>query len=1841
VLSLAARIVVSAFAVSVAMLTASAHASGPVVQQREPGDELIAHRYEAPAGTGPQKLTLVSRPAVDWTTLTLLDFDRDERPDGMVRAYWNSPTQRVIWSVWRLTPDAMAEPLAMGGGRRCLTPVDGETALRTGVAGQVALEKRSHSWAVTIEARFDQAFGELARFQPRMSTVASTAARAPGSEHAARDYLPNAAGPASGDTVCSGLVGRTYSAGLLLNPGRGTDRGQATAAATRRQAMPDRAGDVGAGEPDLLEAAIEQWDALESTGDVTLDAPPSTFRAVHPADLLLTFGPGGPAASATYLVGEGSDAPLGLVTTSPSDDAVDVELHSALAGLRGRRCYPRSGWGSEVLRVRLPLNERRTVRIPLDRVLGAPDAFRWVATTAPGALAEPDFAPDIAGEAAAQCKHEDADGTILDPARFVRMDTSLPSPSLQATPAEPVPGQPVTLTAAGGTGYRFDLRGSGLFDAADGRGERTDVYDRPATARVFVTDADGSGGMATVKISPGNPRPVAKFTALTEAPYVLDENGPTITWRDHSTDDGPLEREWTLTSPRQADPAHADGGEFTYTFAPGDHGDWTLRLKVTDEGGATDTITRTFRVVQPPVAIIEAHTQPHPATLGGDVRVLAQAAADGSLGSETPLRWEWKMDPLLPALGWNVWTVPWLEFRPQLAAVHSLQLRVRDADGRVSAPASLELPVRGQDELPPTARLTTSPAQPRSGETEVILDASASVVHNPDGSTEPATWFRYDFGDGTPIVTTGDPVVRHVYAGSGAYTAKVVAVDIRPGRPWVSDPATTLVEVVPGATDANVPVARLAGPAGTVYAQREVAFSAAETTVKSAPARYAWDFDGDGSFETDSGTQATAKTTYADAGVRQVRVRVTDGFGRQAASAPVTVDVRPAPDLPPHVELHGPDTVTLNGGSVVVPLDATGSTGRNGDPSLSYDWDLDGDGIYETATGATPTARAELLSRGERVLRVRAEDAFGNRAGASLRVLVRGAAEVAAGCTGREQYRTVAFGPVRAAACWTRVDRPNAGPLWLSRGNVAMNGLVLAPGRGAAARNVAFADCAGACAAANTAFNDERQGPRTALDPHDGKLVSNAAIAITAQGGGVDLRLSDAPLDLTLPARPSSDGLITKVPGGGSLLTFKVAPEAEIRFPEPGASTIGLSVHMPPQLPGASGDLKLRATESQGVIVDKLKVEVTAGLLAEQLRLSKLSLEYDRPGRLWAGSAELGLPGIKGKSLGLKVAVAVKDNRFKSIAGAVDGLNAHLGEGIFLQRIRASIGVDPVDISGGIGISAGPKIGGVQLLSSDGDVRVTFPSAAAPFTLFQISGKTEMLSMFPLTQGLLRFATNGFVELRGGISRQSFIGYFDATIGGWFTLDKVNLTGDAEAGLLLLGDKVPLVGARAVLSTKGMAACGEIPVIKLGGGMGMRWGQSFATFQGCDLGPYTEARPAGIPTTGQLAVAAAARVPTVRLAGGLRSAGMSIQGRGGAPRVRLVDEDGREVLTADREQLTERALVLFDEQRQTTEVLWKAPPKGRFAVLPVAGSAPVARVRQAVDAGRQRVRATVHGRGARRHVRWSVTPRLQPGQQLVLSEELPPGATLAGGASGGADGAAGAPITTTARSAGRAAFTPAEGHGEARVIRATILADGMPRGSQVAGRFSAPRSVVPARPARVSLRREGRRVTVAWAGRRPASWQVRARIGTGRTVLTRVASGRRTLTLADVPGAQPVTAVVQGVSAAGRVGASREAKLAAGAPRSGRRTTADARPRALRVRRSGRRLVVAWRAGADAVRGYQVTVRAGARTVRMHAHPERPHVVLRSLPRGVVRVEVRAERFGGGSSAAAIAIMRA
>jgi hypothetical protein len=1916
----------------VLLLTAPA-ADATVVQDRQPGDYLVSHRWDAPA-TGPQTLTVVAQANVDWTTMTLLDFDRDGKPDAMVDVAWSPNQQDVIWKLYRLQPSAMAPDLVTNAPT-CFTPTSGDSTLVAG--GHVAETRRAHSWAVTLTRDFGadlgSAFAGLVRYQPVITTVFTPQARSLGNAFVVKDILPNAADPvtAPGDTThqCSGLVAGVYNQGMQVAPEKGSDRGQSSFAPRRRQAMFADATTTDPSQPQVVESDIAQWDASQTTDDVTVDVPNPTDTTYHPSDLVLTMRADHPLDTVTYLVPDsGSRQPIGLVTTtgaanqSAGQATLHVQLATGLSALSypdaatGNGCYPRSAttivdghaWGPAPISIDVPLIAVRgddgqaayRAEISLDQVLGVGNggtgdrpAFRWLTTSAPAQNFEPQYTPGVAGldELSLQpfglCTVPttgDPDGTQLHPASMVRMDTTVPSASLSSSPSAPHTGDPVTLTAttdASGASYRFEPASTGDWDLYGASSSKTYDYTSlggvagtaPYLARVYVVNGAGTGAMASTTIAPDNAPPVASYREdprSTVPPLLLGGVGPSVTWNDQSTDsDGSIAAwHWDLhkVNYNGTGAIVQDDGRtsFSRTFGPGDQGVWVLFLTVTDNGGAKSTTSTTFDVIQPPIAQLDSvtprtiviDTSVFPVT--GSFQIHMRTASDGSLGSQGPLSYFYAgaegsgaQPPFTPNDFIQSLRGATFDGTEHRTGIFPVQAQVEDIDGRVATSPLFDVIVRGAGDDPPTASLTVPPVvgNPRSGETAVTFDASASVLNNPEGTTAVPTHYVFDFGDGTAPLDSTSAVVQHTYAGSGHYTASVSVLDDRFTPTVPSDPATAGVDVVPGATDVNAPVAKAAllHPDEPVFAKSPVLLTAAASTVQDAPARFAWDLDGDGTFETDSGTNATVTATFATSGAHHVKVRVTDAQGRASISDDLFVGVSPPNDQPPYVALSGPDTVTLSGGRVQVALDASGSVGRNLDPALTYAWDLNGDGTYETSTGSDPHATAVFISSGQHTVRVRATDAYRNTDIATKTINVRGPADVAANCRSNEQYRTLTYGKIQMAACWSQVARPNAGPLWFARSDVHVDGMLLTSPTAGTAKKQAFSDCTGACVTAQSGFNLQH-GSLIAFDPSDGQLASNMPFAWKATNGVESVVLNQGSLDLVLPSADDKDGIVLRPPAGGAFLTLSVADQAEVRFPEDGTATIGLNMHMPKQLPGASGDLTLRSTATQGLIVDKLRLDVTTGLLDRVLKLARLGLDYDRAENLWSGFAELSVPGIKDRpEFGLTVAVSIKDGAFHSIYGEARGLEIDLGEGIFLQRIAAGVGVDPLDFQGGMGISAGPLILGHQILSADGDVRLTFPSDAAPYTVFQIAGVTRLADLIDLTKGVARFTTDGFVEARGGMSRASFIGYFDATVGGWFTPDQFELSGDAQAGLLLFGDKIKLVGAKAVASKNGIAACGEIPVLDLGGGIGYHWGGSFETFTGCDLGPYGAVRPAGIPTgfiingpeagTARAAAGPPARLPssapTMTLPAHLRSVGVTLRGKGGAPKVKLYDGNGRVVLDATKEQLTKRALVQLDDQHATTSILWKAPPQGKLLVLAATGSPAVETVAKAIDRGVQHVRASFSGRGARRMLHWSVSPALQPGQQLALAEQLPSGASVAPGGGMRGVGAAGRAIVTTSRSTGGVRFVPQGGHGEARIVSATILTGGLGRPPQVAARFRAPRLAMPSPAIKLALRRHGRTVTATWAGGAslPRRWRVQLEAGSARSTLTELSSSSHSASLPAVAAALPVTATVQGVAASGATGPSRRVRLAPGQLRSGSSAAADSQPRRLTARRSGTRLLVAWQRGPAPVRAYVVTVTVGRRVVRLLTAPSRPKVVVGRLPRKrtAVRVQVRAQRLDG------------
>jgi PKD repeat protein len=132
-------------------------------------------------------------------------------------------------------------------------------------------------------------------------------------------------------------------------------------------------------------------------------------------------------------------------------------------------------------------------------------------------------------------------------------------------------------------------------------------------------------------------------------------------------------------------------------------------------------------------------------------------------------------------------------------------------------------------------------------------------------------------------------------------------------------------------------------------------------------AKYEWDLDGNGSFETDTGTEPVALKSYATAGSYDVRLRVTDSSGNKSTTLRTITVTNRAPV----------SNFTATPGSVnknqTVSFDGSASTDPDG-TIAKYEWDLDGNGTFETNTGTTPTVSHAYSAAGTFETKLRVTD---------------------------------------------------------------------------------------------------------------------------------------------------------------------------------------------------------------------------------------------------------------------------------------------------------------------------------------------------------------------------------------------------------------------------------------------------------------------------------------------------------------------------------------------------------------------------------------------------------------------------------------------------------------------------------------------------------------------------------------------------------------------------------------------------------------------------------------------------------------------------------------------------
>ena len=292
--------------------------------------------------------------------------------------------------------------------------------------------------------------------------------------------------------------------------------------------------------------------------------------------------------------------------------------------------------------------------------------------------------------------------------------------------------------------------------------------------------------------------------------------------------------------------------------------------------------------------------------------------------------------------------------------------------GRLDLPGALG----HEPNLKPVARLSASPERPRAQE-RVTLDGSASS--DEDGEVAAYEW-DLD-GNGVYERSTGStPTVPHVFAAAGTHA---VGLRVRDNR-GAAGVAELRVTVDPAPADA--PVARASYSPRPVYANVTTTLDGSASTDDGPIAAYAWDLDGDGTYDAES-ANATHEHRFAAAGSHPMGLRVRDADGKEAEQRFTVTVERARPRAAFSVD---PPVPARN---QVVRFDASASTDVDGQ-IRGWRWDLDGDGWYDTSGNAVVEHRYDTA--GARIVKLEVTDNEGQTATATQTVDVQAGPALAA-----------------------------------------------------------------------------------------------------------------------------------------------------------------------------------------------------------------------------------------------------------------------------------------------------------------------------------------------------------------------------------------------------------------------------------------------------------------------------------------------------------------------------------------------------------------------------------------------------------------------------------------------------------------------------------------------------------------------------------------------------------------------------------------------------------------------------------------------------------------------------
>jgi PKD repeat protein len=381
---------------------------------------------------------------------------------------------------------------------------------------------------------------------------------------------------------------------------------------------------------------------------------------------------------------------------------------------------------------------------------------------------------------------------------------------------------------------------------------------------------------------------------------------------------GPItDYRWELTGDAQYD--DATGSTTSRVYAT--HGRYDVGLEVVD-GQVAAFKNMTLIVTDPPVAQLAAPSPASPLT-NESTTFDASASSDPDGDPIATYEWDWGNDGTYD----ETTSTATNSHSFGSAGSTTVAVRVTDSDGATDT-ASVTFTVRNR---PPVAAFAQpSPAvADRSG----TYDAGASA--DPDGTIVKYEW---DWNhDGSYEDTTTAATIAHTFSSSGSKSVGLRVTDDKGD----TDLLVQSVDVT------AAPTASFTATPNPASLRVPVTFTPTAGDTDGTVVLYEWDFEGDGVWDASDIAANPIAHAYADPGTYPAKLRVTDSDGAETI---VTVSVQ-ARNIHPVADF----TATPNPVAVGAPvqLDARASSDADG-AVVSYDWDLDGNGVFETPGGASP-----------------------------------------------------------------------------------------------------------------------------------------------------------------------------------------------------------------------------------------------------------------------------------------------------------------------------------------------------------------------------------------------------------------------------------------------------------------------------------------------------------------------------------------------------------------------------------------------------------------------------------------------------------------------------------------------------------------------------------------------------------------------------------------------------------------------------------------------------------------------------------------------------------------------